>query len=107
MDILRQAIEFPDNTSVSTVWARSLNTGNSAYEIYGGLTKLVWLIQEVKNELSNLPAKLNAPWADELAIYVIQTNLSETWVKEKGKFQSVVRVANDTAAHYPASPTSN
>jgi hypothetical protein len=108
MTILKAAVSFDGKVPTITVWAKSLNTMEEPLEVYGGLGKLVWLTQEVQDEVLNLPINLDLHWANDLKSYLFQTNLSDIWGKEKIRFQNVVRVANDTAVllkHFLSEPT--
>jgi hypothetical protein len=91
--ILKEAVTQEDSTPTGTVWSIVLGTGSNAFEIYAGLSKFIWLSEEVRKDLSSMPIELNMDWLNDCEVRLFQSNLNEPWQNDKYAYKATLSQA--------------
>jgi hypothetical protein len=91
--ILKEAVNHEDSTPTGTVWSIVLGTGSNAFEIYAGLSKFIWLSEEVRKDLLSMPVELNMDWLNDCEVRLFQSNLNEPWQSDKYAYKTILSQA--------------
>jgi hypothetical protein len=108
MKIINEAIQQESNFPVKTVWANVLGTSPDNDESYSGLTKLLSLIQEVRDDVATLPMTLDVRWLHDIEKRIYKTQFDSPWSSVKPGFEYDIKNAGDTASlleHFHPEPT--